>query len=300
MTAHGYRRRSPPIHAAPAPAGTERRRPMTFRSPGAVAFSVKLPGDLPLLGPLQLSIRWYGILMASAMALGLWLAFREAARRGENAEELLKAAEISIIGGLIGARLYYVLFTLDYYETQPWWRVFAVWEGGLAIHGGLIAGLLTGGIYTWLRRLPLLRYLDIVAPSVALAQAVGRWGNFFNEEAFGRPTDLPWKLFISESHRPPNLIEVEFYHPTFLYESLWDLGVFILLMLVLRRRLERAPGATFLAYLALYSLGRFWIEGLRMDSLMLGPLRVAQLVSGLAVLVAVVGIPLLLRRHRPA
>jgi phosphatidylglycerol---prolipoprotein diacylglyceryl transferase len=270
---------------------------MILRSPGPIAFTLRLPPDLPLVGSLQLSIRWYGILMAGAMALGLWLSYREAVRRGENAEEMLKAAEFAIIGGLVGARLYYVLFNLDYYQTQPWWRIVAVWEGGLAIHGGLIAGLLTGGLYVRLRHLPLLRYLDIVAPYLALGQGIGRWGNFFNEEAFGRPTSLPWKLYISEPHRPPNMLEVEFYHPTFLYESLWDVGVFILL-LAARRRLEQAPGATFLSYLGLYSLGRFWIEGLRLDSLMLGPLRVAQVVSVLGVLIAVVGVPWLLRRRR--
>ncbi|MBI3454722.1 MAG: prolipoprotein diacylglyceryl transferase [Candidatus Rokubacteria bacterium] len=235
--------------------------------------------------------------MASAIALGLWLAFRDATRRGERAEELLKAAEVAIIGGLIGARLYYVLFNLDYYETQPWWRTFAVWEGGLAIHGGLIGGLIAGGVYVASHRLPLLTYLDIVAPYLALGQAIGRWGNFFNEEAFGRPTDLPWKLYISQPHRPPPLIEAEYFHPTFLYESLWDLAVFVVLVVALRRRLQRAPGAVFLAYLGLYSLGRFWIEGLRMDSLMLGPLRVAQLVSVIAVVIAGVGVPILLRRR---
>ena len=268
-----------------------------FRSPGPIAFSLRIPAEVPQVGGLVLSIRWYGILMAGAMALGLWLAFREAHRRGENAEELLKAAEFAIIGGLIGARLYYVLFNLDYYETQPWWRTFAVWEGGLAIHGGLIAGLLVGGSYVWWHRLPLLRYLDIVAPSLAIGQAIGRWGNFFNEEAFGRPTDLPWKLFISETHRPPNMVESEFFHPTFLYESLWDLGVFLVLLAV-RRRLARAPGATFLTYLGLYSAGRFWVEGLRMDSLMFGSLRVAQAVSVVGVALALGVIPLLLRRHR--
>jgi phosphatidylglycerol:prolipoprotein diacylglycerol transferase len=270
-----------------------------FRSPGPVAIAFRLPADLPLVGTLQFSVRWYGILMASAMALGLWLAYREATRRGENAEELLKAAEFAIVGGLVGARLYYVLFNLDYYQTQPWWRIFAVWEGGLAIHGGLIAGVGIGGAYVALRGLPLLRYLDVVAPCLALGQAIGRWGNFFNEEAFGRPTDLPWKLYISEAHRPPNLLDVEYYHPTFLYESLWDLGVFLLLVTVLRRRLQHASGTLFLAYLGLYSLGRFWIEGLRMDSLMFGSWRVAQLVSVIAVALALVAIPLLLRR-RPA
>ncbi|MGH7321863.1 MAG: prolipoprotein diacylglyceryl transferase, partial [Candidatus Rokuibacteriota bacterium] len=162
-----------------------------------------------------------------------------------------------------------------------------------------IGGLLAGGAYVWLRKLPLFTYLDIVAPYLVLGQAIGRWGNFFNEEAFGRPTDFPWKLFISEPHRPPQFLDQSYFHPTFLYESLWDGGVFLVLAFLLRRRLERAPGTLFLVYLGLYSIGRFWIEGFRTDSLMLGSLRVAQGVSVVALLVAVVGIPLLLRR-RPA
>jgi phosphatidylglycerol---prolipoprotein diacylglyceryl transferase len=270
-----------------------------FRSPGPIALAFRLPADLPLVGGLSVSIRWYGVLIASSMALGLWLAAREATRRGESPDDLLKAAEIALIGGLAGARLYYVLFNLDYYQTQPWWRMFAVWEGGLAIHGGLIGGLLAGGAYVWAKGLPLVTYLDIVAPSLALGQAIGRWGNFFNEEAFGGPTNLPWKLYISEPRRPPVLVDQQYFHPTFLYESLWNLGTFLILYFVLRRRFERAPGALFLAYLGLYSLGRFWVEGLRTDSLMLGSLRVAQLVSVAAVVVAAVGIPILLRR-RPA
>ena len=269
-----------------------------FRSPGPIALAFRLPADLPLVGGLSVSIRWYGVLIASSMALGLWLSAREAVRRGESPDDLLKAAEIALIGGLVGARLYYVLFNLDYYQTQPWWRMVAVWEGGLAIHGGLIAGLLTGGAYVWAKGLPLLAYLDIVAPSLMLAQALGRWGNFFNEEAFGRPTELPWKLYISEPRRPPAFVDHQYFHPTFLYESLWNAATFLLLYFVLRRRFERAPGALFLAYLGFYSLGRFWVEGLRTDSLMLGSFRVAQLVSVAAVIVAAVGIPILLRRRR--
>jgi len=257
-----------------------------------------LPPDLPLFGGLHLTIRWYGVLIASAMALGLWLASREANRRGERSDELLKATEVALIGGLVGARLYYVVFNLDYYHTQAWWRMFAVWEGGLAIHGGLIGGLLSGGLYVWSRGLPLLTYLDIVAPYLPLGQAIGRWGNFFNEEAFGGPTQLPWKLYISEARRPPQFLDAEYFHPTFLYESIWNLGIFLILGFVLRRRLERAPGALFLAYLGLYSLGRFWVEGLRTDSLMLGQLRVAQVVSVVSVLLAIIGIPLLARRRR--
>jgi phosphatidylglycerol---prolipoprotein diacylglyceryl transferase len=268
-----------------------------FRSPGPIALAFRLPADLPFVGGLSVSIRWYGILIASSMAIGLWLATREAARRGESPDDLLKAAELALIGGLVGARLYYVLFNLDYYQTQPWWRILAVWEGGLAIHGGLIGGLLAGGAYVWAKGLPLLTYLDIVAPSLLLGQAIGRWGNFFNEEAFGGPTALPWKLYISEPRRPPAFVDHQFFHPTFLYESLWNLAAFLVLYFILRRRLERAPGALFLAYLGLYSLGRFWVEGLRTDSLMLGSMRVAQLVSVVAVAVAAVGIPILMRRR---
>jgi phosphatidylglycerol:prolipoprotein diacylglycerol transferase len=259
-----------------------------FRSPGPVAVQ---------FGPL--SIRWYGILMALSMAIGLWLAYREAKHRGLDPESFLKAAELGLLGALVGARLYYVLFNLDYYTQFPR-KILAVWEGGLAIHGGIIGGLLVGGGYAWRRRLPVVRFLDVAAPSLILGQAIGRWGNFFNEEAFGTPTGLPWKLYISPSHRPLLYAQDDFFHPAFLYESLWDLGVFFILYFGLRKRLERAPGALFLAYIGLYSAGRFLTEAIRTDPLMLGPLRVAQLVSLLGVAVAVVGVPMLLRRPRTA
>lgn len=259
---------------------------MMWSSPGPIAVQ---------LGPL--AIRWYGVLMATAMALGLWLAYRAARRRGLDPEELLKTAELSLLGGLIGARLYYVLFNLDYYGQYPL-KIAYVWEGGLAIHGGILGGLALGGWYAWRKRLPFLTYLDIVAPSLALGQAIGRWGNFFNEEAFGTPTDLPWKLYISPSHRPLGYSQFDFFHPTFLYESIWDFLVFLLLVWFFRRRLEQARGALFLTYVGFYSLGRFFTEALRTDSLMLGPIRVAQAISVIGVALALVFIPLLLRRAR--
>jgi phosphatidylglycerol:prolipoprotein diacylglycerol transferase len=259
-----------------------------FHSPGAVVLQ---------LGPL--TFRWYGILMASAMAIGLWLAYREAVRRGVDPDSLLKASELGLLGGLVGARLYYVAFNLDYYTRFPA-KILAVWEGGLAIHGGVLGGLLLGGGYALWRGLPAVTYLDIAAPSLALGQAIGRWGNFFNEEAFGTPTDLPWRLYISVPHRPAQYVQDEFFHPTFLYESVWDLLVFIVLVGVFRDRFERAPGALFLAYLGLYSVGRFITEALRTDALMLGSLRVAQLASVIGVALALVGVPLLLRRARAA
>jgi len=143
-------------------------------------------------------------------------------------------------------------------------------------------------------------YLDTMAPSLVLGQAIGRWGNFFNQEAFGIPTDLSWKLYIDPYHRPPRLAAFEFFHPTFLYESVWNLGVFVVLYFLLRRRLEQTPGALSLCYLGLYSMGRFFIEGLRIDSLMLGPLRVAQVVSLALMAASVFGLTrLLVLRKRP-
>lgn len=257
-----------------------------FASPGAIAIQI---------GPL--AIRWYGLLIACAVLIGTLLAQREARRRGEDPEALVNVAVIAIIAALVGARLYYVIFNWDYYGSRLW-KIVAIWEGGLAIHGGLLAGVVVGAIWTWRRQLPTFIYLDIVAPSLVLGQAIGRWGNFFNQEAFGTPTNLPWKLYVEPGHRPPHLAEYAYFHPTFLYESLWDLAVFGVLFLLLRKRLQSYPGALFLSYLGLYSLGRFFIEGLRIDSLMLGPFRAAQVMSLFLIACAAGGLWWLLTHHR--
>src|SRR6266568_4334300 len=238
-----------------------------FRSPGAIAFH---------LGPLE--IRWYGILTAASIALGLWLADRQARAENLPAEEISRCAWWAVVTGYLGARLYEVAFNWDYYGRNPW-KILAVWEGGLAIHGGFIVGGLVGAWLAARRGLPVLRSLDVAAPSLAIAQALGRWGNFFNEEAFGRPTDLPWAVYISPSHRPPGYATAELFHPTFLYESLWDLGLFVLLVSWLRPRFRSRPGVLFFSYIGLYSVGRFAIEALRLDSFWVGEFRVAQLAS---------------------
>ncbi len=259
-----------------------------FTSPGPIALQI---------GPL--SIRWYGLLIATAVLLGTSLAHREAIRRGEDPDQLLNVIVLGVMSALVGARLYYVLFNWGYYGARPS-KIFAVWEGGLAIHGGLLGGALATAIYTVRKKLPMLTYLDIMAPPLVLGQAIGRWGNFFNQEAFGTPTNLPWKLYIEPYHRPPHLAAFEFFHPTFLYESLWNLGVFLVLYFLLRRRLQHTPGALSLCYLGLYSLGRFFVEGLRIDSLMLGPMRAAQVVSLALMAISLFGVAwlLLLRRRR--
>jgi phosphatidylglycerol:prolipoprotein diacylglycerol transferase len=255
-----------------------------FASPGSIAFE---------LGPLQ--IRWYGILMATAILVGFWLAHRRARQEGLPADELVRAAQWAVVAGLVGARLYEVAFNWDYYGRFPW-KIIAVWEGGLAMHGGLIVGPLVGALLASKWGVPVLRALDVIAPSMILGQAIGRRGNFFNEEAFGRPTDVPWKLYISPPHRPPEFRQFDFFHPTFLYESLWNLLVFVVLVRLICPRIGRHPGAVFFAYVGLYSVGRLFIEALRLDSFWIGSFRVGQLASVAGVLVAGAGLRWALRR----
>ena len=181
-----------------------------------------------------------------------------------------------MLAGFLGARLYEVLFNWDYYGPHPG-KIVAVWEGGLAIHGGLIAGPVVGITLAWRWRLPILQSLDVAAPSLFLGQAIGRWGNFFNEEAFGYPTAFPWRLYVSPGQRPAGYEAFEYFHPTFLYESVWNLGVFLALVLWLRPRMRDRPGTLFFSYLGLYSIGRGLIEPLRLDSFWLGGFRVASL-----------------------
>ena len=255
-----------------------------FSSPGAIALQI---------GPL--AIRWYGLLIATGVLLGTTLAHREAIRRGIDPDRLLNAIVVTVLVALLGARLYYVLFNWEYYAANPV-KILAVWEGGLAIHGGLIAGSLATILYCRHAKLSLPITLDIMAPCVAIGQAIGRWGNFFNQEAFGVPTNLPWRLYIDPAHRPPPLAAFEYFHPTFLYESLWNLLVFGILWFGLRKRLQERRGALTLCYLGLYSIGRFFVEGLRIDSLMLGSFRAAQVVSLLLVVASGVGLFLMARR----
>lgn len=243
------------------------------------------------IGPL--SIRWYGVLIMAGVILGLVLAGREAKRQAVSIELIYDLFFYLLISAIVGARLYYVIFSWDVYRNNVK-EIFAFWHGGLAIHGAVVGGIVTGLIYTRLKGFSFWFVADICAPSLILGQAIGRWGNFFNQEAFGRPTNLPWGIFIDEAHRPLQYIQQTHFHPTFLYESLWDFFVFLFLLWV-RRRKDIIRGDVFLAYLMLYSFGRFWIEGLRMDSLMFAGFRVAQIVSLFLILLASIT---LIRRHR--
>ena len=242
-----------------------------FTSPGPIIFQ---------LGPV--AIRWYGLLIASAVLIGVSLSQYLAEKRRVNPELLGDLAIWLVLGAIPCARIYYVAFEWQQYVDRPE-DIIAIWKGGIAIHGAILGGTIAALIFAKIQRVSFWQLADLIAPSAILGQAIGRWGNFFNSEAFGSPTDLPWKLYIPENNRPPAYANFEYFHPTFLYESMWNLAVFGLLLTLffrdLQGKIRLKTGALFLVYIAAYSCGRVWIEGLRTDSLMFGPLRTAQMVS---------------------
>lgn len=244
------------------------------------------------LGPLEL--RAYGLAIAIGIIVAVTFAQRRWAARGGDPDDLAWLATWSVAAGLVGARAYHV--ATDYHRFEGrWLDAFKVWEGGLGIPGGLLAGVLTGVALARRRGLPAAQLLDVVAPAIPVAQAIGRLGNWFNQELYGRPTDLPWALRIDPAHRPNGLATVTTYHPTFLYEALWNLGLAAVLVAV-ASRWRPLPGQLFAGYVAGYAAGRFWVEALRIDPAteVLG-IRVNLWVSAVVFVAAVV---VLVVRHR--
>lgn len=236
------------------------------------------------LGPL--SVRWYGIIIAVGILLGYFVAQRALVKAGLHKDTLVDIIFYSALFGFIAARIYFVIFQWPYYAENPG-EIIKIWHGGIAIHGGLIGGFIAGVIVCKVKNLNPFQIGDIVAPSTILAQGIGRWGNFMNHEAHGGPVS---RAFLEQLHLPNFIIENmyingQYYHPTFLYESIWDVAGFIILVNI-RKHLKL--GETFFLYLTWYSIGRFFIEGLRTDSLMLtSNIRVAQLVSILLILISI-------------
>ncbi|MFO0104143.1 MAG: prolipoprotein diacylglyceryl transferase [Cyanobium sp.] len=269
-----------------------------FTSPGPLVFQ---------LGPFAL--RWYGLLIALAVLAGLTLATRLGKARGIEPALIADLLPLLVLGAVIGARIYYVALAWRQYAANPI-EALAIWRGGIAIHGALIGGVLTTILYCRWRRQPFWPLLDGLVPAVALGQAIGRWGNFFNSEAFGVPTDLPWKLRIPAANRPPEFLEQLYFHPTCLSDSRWNVGVCVLLLVLFRQasrgRIQLPAGALRCVYLMAYSSGRVWIEGLRIDPLCLfaeppfceGGLRMAQLVSLLLIALGGLGLWWLLGRRQ--
>ncbi|WP_025641335.1 prolipoprotein diacylglyceryl transferase [Schnuerera ultunensis] len=222
-----------------------------------------------------IEVMWYGILISLGVVIGTVLALREAKRMGIDEDTMIDLLLYAIPIALIGARIHYVIFSWDYYKDHLV-EIFHFRGGGLAIHGAIIAAVIVAVVFTRKKNIDFWTVADVCAPSLILGQAIGRWGNYINQEAYGTPTDLPWGIIIDG-------VKV---HPTFLYESVGNFFVFLFLLWY-RRNKAKVTGEVFLLYLILYSIIRFFVEGLRTDSLMLGPIRVAQLISLLSVILGI-------------
>jgi len=243
-----------------------------------VAFTINIDN-----GAIVKDIYWYGIIIAIGMILALLVAIKNAKRMGKKPEMIIDFAVFAIVFAIIGARAHYVIWSWEFYKDEPFWKVFAIWEGGLAIYGGIIGGILAAFIFSKLKKISLLGLLDVIVPSLILGQSIGRWGNFANQEAFGYPVfnekfwHFPITVFIQRTSQ---------YHlATFFYESLWDFIGFIILMVSLRK--SKKEGKTFFLYMIIYGLGRVVIEGLRTDSQMFlnTNIRVNQVLSAVFIIV---------------
>ena len=223
-------------------------------------------------------IYWYGIIISLTVLFCYLLAEWEAGKRGLPKDTMLDLLLRALPVAFIFARLYYVVFRWDYYSTHPA-EIIAIWDGGIAIYGGLIGAFIVVYFFAKSRNIKIIKILDIVAPSLLLGQALGRWGNFFNHEAYGEAVEkstLESKFFIPNFVIENMYINGEYHHPTFLYESLW---CFIALIILLAIRYKLHQSEVFCSYIILYGVERFIVEGMRTDSLYLGPLRISQVIS---------------------
>lgn len=249
------------------------------------------------------AVYWYGFLIALGILLAMIYGFKKMRSFGIDPDRATDAVIGGLIGAIIGARLYYVIFSFSDYLTESgsvdWKAIISIRDGGLAIYGGIIGAILVGGIIAKIKKLKLVALLDVVAPCFLIGQAIGRWGNFFNQEAFGSNTTLPWGMMSSKTISYLSEVQTEIadkagvvidqylpVHPCFLYESLWCILGFVLLHLYAKHR--KFDGEVFLMYIGLYGLGRFFIEMLRTDSLYLANIKISELVAGTCVLVSII------------
>ncbi len=240
-----------------------------FQSPGDVAFSI-----------LGFPVYYYGIILAFAILTGVYTAYflYKTFYDNVNAKKIIDFAPFIIIIGIIGARLYYCCVNYSYYLNHPL-EIFYIRQGGLSIHGMIIVGIVSLFVFSKIYKMSFLKLIDVFLCGTALGQCIGRWGNFFNSEAFGTPTNLPWKLYIPIQHRPIQFINYEYFHPAFLYESVLDLVIFILLFCTFKK-LSKHPGMIACVYLILYSFVRIFVEHLRIDSVLnINGIPVAQIMS---------------------
>lgn len=234
-----------------------------------------------------IDVMWYGVLISTGVLVGVLLALKEAKRTGFKEDDLIDFLLYAIPIGIVGARVYYVIFSWDYY-SQNLSEIINIRNGGLAIHGAVIAGVITAILFCKKRRINVLELIDLVIPSLILGQAIGRWGNFVNQEAHGGPTDLPWGIMVNGQK----------VHPTFLYESIFNVLIFLFLIWF-RKHKKASDGQVFALYLILYSAVRYFVEGLRTDSLMFMGMRVAQLISISSIILGT-GLLIYLKKKKPA
>ena len=267
---------------------------LVLQSPGSVFFQ---------LGPL--TVKWYGIMFALGFICVTIVGTKLGRKFGIKDEDVINCALTNFVGGVVGARLYFVWLKWDHFKDHLN-EIGATWLGGLSIHGGLIGAIIASAIFCRSSQLPFFTMCDILASAMPLAQAVGRWGNFFNSELFGQPVpaDFPVKVFIPLELRPDTAKNFEYFHATFLYESIWDLGLFFFLYFFVVRRFKHIPFFTSLVYIAGYNIGRLLIEPLRMDSIMVtvggSNIQSPMIASAISVAGALVGIVFLLVRKKKA
>jgi phosphatidylglycerol:prolipoprotein diacylglycerol transferase len=246
-------------------------------------------------------IRWYGILIALALIIGIAVAYFIARYREQKADEIINFAPFAVIFGVIGARFLHVVVNWSYYSGHLSY-IFAFRKGGLAIQGVMLGGILALLVFCKIRKLDFWLWADIVAPALLLGQAIGRWGNFFNQEAFGIPTSLPWGIYIDPMNRPAGYASFQYFHPTFLYESIADIILLILLLLIHRlykKRPDKFPyGLIFATYLGVYAVYRSLIEYYRIDSSYFLGVKVVYILDGIAIIAVLIIINYLVRKFR--
>lgn len=256
----------------------------------------------------SLTIRFYALILIAGMAMGAWLVARRAPESDLDPEHVWNGLVWAIIPGLIGARIYHILtpspasgLSLEYYMQNPL-QMFAIWNGGLGIYGAIVGGMIGLLLYGRRHEQPILRWFDVIVPALALGQAIGRWGNFVNQELYGAPSTLPWAIYIRPENRLPGFEQYETFHPLFLYESLWNFGTCLFLIWLSRRYKDRLrPGDLLLVYLMLYPTIRFLLDFVRLDNntlSVLPSLTTAQIVSAITFIAA--GLVLFIRHRMPA
>lgn len=260
-----------------------------FQSPGDIAFTIG-----------SIDIHWYGIVMSISILLGLLVIIflKKHYYKEISTDSICDLSFVLIIWGILSARLYYVILDYKYFLHHPF-EIFAIWNGGISIQGAIIGGIFAGLIYAKQNNINFLRYADLFSFGLVTGQIFGRWGNFFNSEAFGLPSNLPWKLYIPYKSRPLEYKTEEFFHPTFLYESILSIFIFIILYLILTKFSKRKDGLIFYMYIILYSIARIIVESIRTDSILtINNIHIAQIVAVIFIFIASVCIFLLYKNNK--